>query len=157
RRAHHLDDREPDRPLLPGRPAAHRRRRADDRAVGVPGGADGLLHVDDPQGLEGAAGVSDVAAQPRQRSQAAGFRWWQRLRGWLGNPWGKPRFLVLVTWGYVVWSIAPVLIAIQFSFNNSRSLGVWHGFSTRWYWGDPIDSVWHSAELRGALNQSLKL
>ena len=57
------------------------------------------------------------------------------------NPWGRPRFLVLITWAYMVWSIVPVLIAIQFSFNDSRSLSVWHGFSTSWYWGDPVDSV----------------
>ena len=46
------------------------------------------------------------------------FGYTRRLRGWFGNQWGKPRFLVLVTWGYIVWSIVPVLIAIQFSFNN---------------------------------------
>jgi len=101
--------------------------------------------------------VSDVVTQPTARPKSGGFSAWQRLRGWISNPWGKPRFLVLITWGYVLWSIAPVLIAIQFSFNDSRSLSVWHGFSTRWYWGDPIDSVWHSVDLRGALEQSMKL
>jgi spermidine/putrescine transport system permease protein len=85
------------------------------------------------------------------------FTLWQRIHGWVTNPWGKPRFLVLVTWGYIIWSIAPVLIAIQFSFNNSRSLTVWHGFTTKWYFSDPIDSIWHNASYRGALNQSLKL
>jgi spermidine/putrescine transport system permease protein len=85
------------------------------------------------------------------------FTLWQRVHGWVTNPWGKPRFLVLVTWGYIIWSIAPVLIAIQFSFNNSRSLTVWHGFTTKWYFSDPIDSIWHNASYRGALNQSLKL
>ena len=35
---------------------------------------------------------------------------------------------------------APVLLAIQFSFNNSRSRTIWAGFSTRWYTFDP-DSV----------------
>ena len=59
------------------------------------------------------------------------FTLWQRVHGWITNPWGKPRFLVLITWGYMVWAIAPVLIAIQFSFNNSRSLTVWHGFTTK--------------------------
>ena len=82
---------------------------------------------------------------------------WSRFRGWLTNPWGRPRFLPLVTWAYVLWSIVPVLIAVQFSFNASRSRTVWDGFSTRWYWGDPVDSVWHDPGLRGALEQSLKL
>jgi spermidine/putrescine transport system permease protein len=85
------------------------------------------------------------------------FTLWQRVHGWITNPWGKPRFLVLITWGYMVWAIAPVLIAIQFSFNDSRSLTVWHGFTTKWYFSDPIDSIWHNASYRGALNQSLKL
>jgi spermidine/putrescine transport system permease protein len=85
------------------------------------------------------------------------FSAWHRVRGWLRNPWGKPRFLVLVTWGYVVWSLVPVLIAVQFSFNETRSRTVWAGFSDRWYWGDPVDSVWHDPTLRNALYQSLKL
>jgi spermidine/putrescine transport system permease protein len=80
-----------------------------------------------------------------------------RLWGWLRNPWGRPRFLVLFTWIYVVWSIVPVLIAVQFSFNSTRSRTVWEGFSTRWYWDDPVDSVWHDPTLRHAAEQSLKL
>ena len=101
--------------------------------------------------------MSEAVATPATREK--GFSVWQRLRGWISNPWGKPRFLVVVTWGYILWSIAPVIIAIQFSFNNSRSLSVWHGFTTKWYLSDSatIDSVLHSPTLRGALNQSLKL
>jgi len=82
----------------------------------------------------------------------------RRLLDWLANPWGRPRFLVLVTWVYVAWSIVPVLIAIQFSFNDGRSLTAWQGFSlSRWYWGDPVNSVWHDPGLQHALVQSLKL
>jgi spermidine/putrescine transport system permease protein len=80
-----------------------------------------------------------------------------RLRGWLRNPWGRPRFLVVFTWAYVIWSLVPVLIAVQFSFNATRSRTEWQGFSTRWYWGDPVDSVWHDPTLRHAAVQSLKL
>ncbi len=87
----------------------------------------------------------------------AGFSPGTRLWGWLKNPWGRPRFLILFTWAYVLWSIVPVLIAVQFSFNATRSRTVWQGFSTRWYWGDPVDSVWHDPTLRHALVQSLKL
>jgi spermidine/putrescine transport system permease protein len=98
-------------------------------------------------------------ALARRSASESEFGYIQRLRGWLGNQWGKPRFLVLVTWSYIVWSIVPVLIAIQFSFNNSRSLSSWRGFTLKWYTStDPnIDSVFHSAELRGALEQSMKL
>ena len=97
-----------------------------------------------------------VARRSARESELKSVR---RLRGRLGNHWGKPRFLVLVTWGYIVWSIVPVLVAIQFSFNDGRSLSVWHGFTTKWYTStDPsIDSVFHSAQLHGALAQSLKL
>jgi spermidine/putrescine transport system permease protein len=86
-----------------------------------------------------------------------GFSAWYRLRGWFMNPWGRPRFLVAVTWLYVLWSLVPVLIAVQFSFNATRSRTVWQGFSTRWYWGDPVDSVWHDPTLRHAAVQSFKL
>ena len=86
-----------------------------------------------------------------------GISAWSRASGWVRNPWGRPRFLVLVTWAYIVWSIVPVLIAVQFSFNATRSRTVWQGFSTRWYWGDPVDSVWHDPTLRQAAVQSLKL
>jgi len=80
-----------------------------------------------------------------------------RIRDWIANPWGKPRFLPLITWLYIIWSIVPVLIAIQFSFNAGRSRTVWQGFSFRWYWGDPVDSVWHDPSLQHTLVQSLKL
>ena len=89
--------------------------------------------------------------QPRELSA------WSRLRGWVRNPWGRPRFLVLFTWVYMVWALVPVLIAVQFSFNATRSRTDWAGFSTRWYWGDPVDSVWHDPTLRNAAYQSLKL
>jgi spermidine/putrescine transport system permease protein len=82
----------------------------------------------------------------------------RRLRDWIGNPWARPRFLVLVTWTYIILTIAPVIIAIQFSFNAGRSLTAWQGFSiSRWYWGDPVNSVWHDPTLQQALWQSLKL
>src|ERR687895_2332714 len=80
-----------------------------------------------------------------------------RLRGWLRNPWGRPRFLVVFTWVYVLWALVPVIVAVQFSFNETRSRTVWQGFSDRWYWGDPVDSVWHDPTLRNAAAQSLKL
>lgn len=80
-----------------------------------------------------------------------------RIRGWWSNPWGKPRFLVAFTWLYIAWSIVPVLIAIQFSFNDGRSRSSWQGFSWRWYLTDPDLSVLHDPSLSDALSQSLKL
>ena len=81
----------------------------------------------------------------------------RKVRDWWANPWGQPRLLGVITWGYMVWSIVPVGIAILFSFNDGRSRSVWQGFSFRWYWGDPNSSVLHDPALRGALEQSLKL
>ena len=48
-------------------------------------------------------------------------------------------------------------IAVLFSFNDGKSRTIWQGFSFRWYWGDPMPSVWHDASLHTALLQTLKL
>ena len=81
----------------------------------------------------------------------------RRLRAWLANPWGTPRWLRLGTIAYLVWSIVPLLIAIRFSFNEGRSRSTAQGFSTQWYWGDPPARSWDDPDLLGALRQSLKL
>ena len=81
----------------------------------------------------------------------------RRLAAWWGDPWRRPVFLAAVTWLYIVWSIVPVLIAIQFSFNSGRSRSTWQGFSFRWWWGDPDRSLWHDASLREAMVNSLTL
>jgi spermidine/putrescine transport system permease protein len=75
------------------------------------------------------------------------------------NPWGRPRWLPLVTGLYVLWSLIPVGIAVLFSFNAGRSRSAWQGFSTRWYVGDPAaaESVLYDQSLRFALAQSLRL
>jgi spermidine/putrescine transport system permease protein len=77
--------------------------------------------------------------------------------GWLRNPWRKPRVLQAVTWGYLVWSIVPVVIAIVFSFNAGRSRSTWQGFSFRWWYQDAFDSVWNDPALRTAMFQTLRL
>ena len=74
----------------------------------------------------------------------------RRVRDWFANPWGQPRALAAITWPTWSWSIVPVLIAILFSFNDGRSRSVWQGFSTRWCWGDPNQSVFHDPALREA-------
>ena len=79
------------------------------------------------------------------------------LRSKLRNPWGKPRFLVLVTWLYLAWALLPVLVAMLFSFNAGRSRSVWQGFSIRWWWGDPSQSIFHDPQYTHALVHSLQL
>ena len=80
-----------------------------------------------------------------------------RLKAWWSNPWGKPRFLILFTWAYILWSLVPVAIAVQFGFNAGRSRSTWQGFSLRWYFQDPNLSVLHDPSLRAVLVQSLQL
>jgi spermidine/putrescine transport system permease protein len=78
------------------------------------------------------------------------------VRTAVSNPWGKPRMLRVVTLAYIAWSLLPVLIAIQFSFNSGRSRSTWQGFSLRWYLYDGA-SVARDESLRLALAQSLRL
>jgi spermidine/putrescine transport system permease protein len=75
---------------------------------------------------------------------------------WLANPWAKARFLWVVAIAYVAWSLLPVAVAVLFSFNATRSLTSWQGFSTQWYYSNEA-SVWKDPSLRSALAQSLKL
>jgi spermidine/putrescine transport system permease protein len=79
------------------------------------------------------------------------------LRRRLANPWGRPRFLALITFLYMVWSIVPILLAVRFSFNEGRSRSTAQGWSTKWYYEEPDLSVWHDPSLREALFQSLEL
>jgi spermidine/putrescine transport system permease protein len=74
----------------------------------------------------------------------------------LRNPWGRPRFLALITGGYILWSVLPVLLAIAFAFNNGRSRTTWQGFSFRWFTGE-TGSVLHDPALRDALEHTLLL
>jgi spermidine/putrescine transport system permease protein len=80
-----------------------------------------------------------------------------RVRQRLSNPWGKPRFLSLWTWLFIVWSLAPVVIAVVFSFNAGRSRSSWQGFSLRWWIDDPDLSIINDPSMRSALFQTIKL
>ncbi len=79
------------------------------------------------------------------------------VRGWWRDPWRKPRVLAGFTFLYLLWSLLPVLIAVLFSFNAGKSRTSWQGFSTRWYYGDPLQSVWHDASLHTAVVHTLTL
>ena len=78
------------------------------------------------------------------------------MMAWLRNPWGKPRFLVVVTGAYILWSIIPVAIAVMFAFNDGRSRTSWQGFSTRWFTA-PTGSVFNDPARQGALKHTLFL
>lgn len=81
-----------------------------------------------------------------------------RIRAIFANPWAKPRLLTVWTWIYIVWTIAPVVIAVQFSFNDGRSRSTFQGFSLEWYQGIFFRGTEQYDEtLLPALMQSLKL
>jgi ABC-type spermidine/putrescine transport system permease subunit II len=101
------------------------------------------------QGSEKVVGASLTLILAGLRRSGDGM---SRLR----NPWGKPRFLVLVTVVYILWSLIPVAIAVMFAFNNGRSRTTWQGFSTRWFTG-ASGSVLHDPALQGALKHTLFL
>jgi spermidine/putrescine transport system permease protein len=101
-------------------------------------------------------GEAAAGAHVGARAQSGGGAL-DRIRRPLSNPWGRPRFLALWAWLYMAWSIVPVLIAIQFSFNAGRSRSTWQGFSLRWYLDDPDLSVLHDPTLHDAILQSLRL
>jgi len=73
------------------------------------------------------------------------------------NPWRHPWFLEGFTWLYLVWSLAPIAIAVLFSFNNGKSQSAFQGLSDRWYWGDKVNSIWYNPQLHSAIFQTLKL
>ncbi len=75
-----------------------------------------------------------------------------------GGAWRKPYAMATITWAYVLWSLVPVLISIQFSFNDGRSRSVWQGFSTKWYCcGGEAGSVASDQSLLLSLQNSLVL
>jgi spermidine/putrescine transport system permease protein len=100
-----------------------------------------------------AAGATTEASARASASSQNGAT---RLRPWR-NPWRKPWLLESFTWLYLIWSLVPIALAVLFSFNNGKSQAVWQGFSWRWYFTDPVNSVWHNPALHAAVFQTLKL
>jgi spermidine/putrescine transport system permease protein len=80
-----------------------------------------------------------------------------RRRMFRRNPWGHPWFLEGFTWLYLLWSLVPIAIAVLFSFNKGKSQASWQGFSWRWYFKDPVNSVLHDPALHAAVIQTVRL
>jgi spermidine/putrescine transport system permease protein len=70
---------------------------------------------------------------------------------------GEARWLAVLTWLYVLWSLVPVLVAVRISFNSGKSRSTFQPMSFQWYWGDPTGSVWHDDSLHVAMFNTLKL
>ena len=90
------------------------------------------------------------------RAVTSNRRGWSPV-AWFRDPWRKPRIIEGITWLYLAWSILPVTIAVIFSFNAGRSRSSWQGFSLKWWWEDPFDSLFKNPLLRPAISQSFRL
>jgi spermidine/putrescine transport system permease protein len=73
------------------------------------------------------------------------------------NPWRHPWILEGFTWLYLIWSLAPIALAVLFSFNKGKSQAAYQGLTWRWYWGDKVNSIWYNPQLHSAMIQTLKL
>jgi spermidine/putrescine transport system permease protein len=100
--------------------------------------------------------TATATATPAGRPDTAVRTGLSRLRP-RPNPWRHPWLLEGFTWLYLIWSLVPIALAVLFSFNNGKSQSVWQGFSWRWYFGDPINSVLHSPPLQEAVVQTVRL
>ena len=80
------------------------------------------------------------------------------MRGWWKDPWRRPRILAAFTWGYLAWSILPVLIAIGLSFNAGRSNTQLQTLGLRWWINDPDNGgLFQDPDLRTAMIQTYRL
>ncbi|HTS98324.1 MAG TPA: ABC transporter permease [Streptosporangiaceae bacterium] len=100
-----------------------------------------------------ATAVTGQAASARDKTASRSARWRAPWR----NPWRRAWFLEGFTWLYLIWSLVPIAIAVLFSFNNGKSQATWQGFSWRWYFTDPVNSVLHSTALQDAVLQTVRL
>src|SRR6266567_9380514 len=90
-----------------------------------------------------------VQAQPA-RSNAQITRtelahWRRRLPGWLVETWLRGQAALLYIFLY-----APIAVVVLYSFNDSRRVTVWGGFTTKWY-----AAAWTSPDVTSALQISL--
>jgi spermidine/putrescine transport system permease protein len=92
-----------------------------------------------------------TADRTADRTAASRSRWNPR------NPWRHAWFLEGFTWLYLIWSLVPIVIAVLFSFNKGKSQSSWQGFSWRWYFKDPVNSVLHDPQLHAAVIQTVRL
>ena len=64
----------------------------------------------------------------------------------------RPRFLRLFAWLFYLVMFAPIALVVLFSFNSTRSLQKFDGFSFRWY-----ERFFESESLRSSLQASIEI
>ncbi len=95
--------------------------------------------------------MSTVDAQPAARRPADGARAEPGPRK-PPKQFDRPRFLKVFTGVFFVVLFAPIAMVILFSFNSSRSLQDFQGFSLRWY-----EQFFESESLRDSLLASIEI
>lgn len=90
------------------------------------------------------------ALTPRARGQVPAARaeyalWRRRLPAWLVETWLRAQTALLYLFLY-----APIAVVVLYSFNDSRRVTIWGGFTTRWY-----QAAWSSPDVTSALQISL--
>src|SRR6185295_4276476 len=101
------------------------RRQPGADPVGVAAGVHGLLPDPDGAGFQGGK-VTSLGVDAVGAGHAFDDSKKRYVPPWR-NPWRRPYFLSTLTWLYILWTLVPVLIAVQFSFNDSRSRSSWAG------------------------------
>jgi spermidine/putrescine transport system permease protein len=94
----------------------------------------------------GGSGMSaaDVVALGRLRGR--------RRRAARTREFDRPRFLIVITALFYVLLFAPIVVVALFSFNSTKSLQVFQGFSMRWY-----REFFSDSSLRSSLIASLEI
>jgi ABC-type spermidine/putrescine transport system permease subunit II len=71
--------------------------------------------------------------------------WRRRLPAWLVETWLRTQTALLYLFLY-----APIAVVVLYSFNDSRRVAIWGGFTTMWY-----QAAWSSPDVSSALQISL--
>jgi spermidine/putrescine transport system permease protein len=96
--------------------------------------------------------VSTVESRPPAPTPATVAADAGRARGRPPKGFDRPRFLKLFMGVFFLFLFAPIVLVVLFSFNSSRSLQDFQGFSTRWY-----ETFFESESLRDSLIASLQI
>lgn len=84
-------------------------------------------------------------AMESTRSGVQRISWRRRLPTWLVETWLRGQAALLYTFLY-----APIAVVVLYSFNDSRRVMTWGGFTTKWY-----QAAWTSPDVTGSLRISL--
>jgi spermidine/putrescine transport system permease protein/putrescine transport system permease protein len=96
--------------------------------------------------------VSTVESRPGSAAAATGVAGARRRRRRPPKGFDQPRFLRLFTGLFFLFLFAPIALVMLFSFNSSRSLQDFQGFSLRWY-----ETFFESESLRDSLVASVQI